>query len=712
MERVTSVRAMDGAARPPRLNRRSVVYFLCGVAAIVVYWFAAAAYGWKAAQDLNIWPAQVALFAPLIIGYALVRVLRLREFGAGLAGLAVLSLAGVLAIALGLGDTAARWIGWLMALVAALLVGRRVLRTDSAGTRPTPSQSRMRTVTPSSPTVTNAPLGSAASPSQDQPASGKADEKGPTSGIKQAVAKFMSGLVAVLLMIKAASLLIQRLPEWQQQTGQTTKQPPSITPAALSALRDEQLYLLYELRYAYQFIMVDAPNGEGVAVAWGRQRYETNRRLQQFRAKGQAPELVALYTDLIAAIDEVTEIWVSAGLLKRGAVTEAESAFSRGTIPAAAGFSVLKQKAARNESAFVVPDDVIRLTEQKLSGYLDRARAAAGEMARRNGWARVETGLANLKADYDVLKRAVQNHDLTALMALAQRGRAERPRDPVAALLYCVMASSTPEASTQQRAAYAEQCYAAAALVPPGRDYDEDRGEILLWAATMMANVAAEEAKDGGSLIAPAQAFPQYATTAVNWFEAAEKLVNWAAADVDGEYRLNRAFALAAAGRPADALRQARSIHSIRKDDPSYAYVMTALLAKNGSHEESLKWLAYLLSACSPDLVTVYRSDPGLVPLRRARPAACEELFQVKYQWHIKWSVLNDDILLTNTSAFPLTNVVFSPTITSGGKVWAPKLKAERIDLGQTFSWPNAISVPGSRFDNSASTLVCDQTDK
>lgn len=52
------------------------------------------------------------------------------------------------------------------------------------------------------------------------------------------------------------------------------------------------------------------------------------------------------------------------------------------------------------------------------------------------------------------------------------------------------------------------------------------------------------------------------------------------------------------------------------------------------------------------------RTDPNLADVRRLRGEALTDLTKVKYTWDIDWGILNDDVMLTNGSAFPITDVV------------------------------------------------------
>lgn len=84
----------------------------------------------------------------------------------------------------------------------------------------------------------------------------------------------------------------------------------------------------------------------------------------------------------------------------------------------------------------------------------------------------------------------------------------------------------------------------------------------------------------------------------------------------------------------------------------------------------------------------------------------------ITFTWNLQFGVLNDDVLLTNTSAVPLTHLSFKLRIEASGQVWEPTLTVDRIDPGATATWQNAVSIPNSHYDGASATLVCDQSPK
>jgi NAD(P)H-dependent FMN reductase len=79
--------------------------------------------------------------------------------------------------------------------------------------------------------------------------------------------------------------------------------------------------------------------------------------------------------------------------------------------------------------------------------------------------------------------------------------------------------------------------------------------------------------------------------------------------------------------------------------------------------------------------------------------------------WGFKWGMLNDDIWVENTSGFTITNVELTVKIVKNGQAWQPfTLKSPGIYPQQTYTWTDAVSVPGSTVDQATTAqLTCDQ---
>jgi len=68
----------------------------------------------------------------------------------------------------------------------------------------------------------------------------------------------------------------------------------------------------------------------------------------------------------------------------------------------------------------------------------------------------------------------------------------------------------------------------------------------------------------------------------------------------------------------------------------------------------------------------------------------------------------NDDIFVTNNSAFTLTNVVLSANI-KGDQDYSRVLKVDSLAPGATKTWENVVSIHGDRVSSKSAALSCDQ---
>ena len=110
------------------------------------------------------------------------------------------------------------------------------------------------------------------------------------------------------------------------------------------------------------------------------------------------------------------------------------------------------------------------------------------------------------------------------------------------------------------------------------------------------------------------------------------------------------------------------------------------------------------------------RNSPDLEHLGKAFGDEWNSLVEVKYEWSVTYGIRNDDITITNKSAFPLTHLTLKPIITnsSGSSYTPPKaLTLERLETGKSHTWVNCISVTGGGDkDTRKAELSCDQSEK
>jgi hypothetical protein len=156
-----------------------------------------------------------------------------------------------------------------------------------------------------------------------------------------------------------------------------------------------------------------------------------------------------------------------------------------------------------------------------------------------------------------------------------------------------------------------------------------------------------------------------------------------------GKYDL--AMCLHYAGLHGEALNESakcRKLHNLS----DVAYNHACLLSVNGDTRLALEWLAHAFRNGNSDVAWA-RQDPDFENLRAKEPKAFAELTKVKWSWRVDFGVINDDVILTNNSAFPLTNIDLQVTFPTGSRRTA-RLTLTYLAPGQSYRWTNAVSVP------------------
>jgi hypothetical protein len=131
-------------------------------------------------------------------------------------------------------------------------------------------------------------------------------------------------------------------------------------------------------------------------------------------------------------------------------------------------------------------------------------------------------------------------------------------------------------------------------------------------------------------------------------------------------------------------------------------------MSRSGDASKSLQWLKRAIALGYSNIAGVKR-DPDLVFLQRETPTEFAGCTQVKFKWQMVYGFFNDDIVLTNDSAFALTNVAFDVRLQQDSQTWTPTLKADGILPGEKYTWRNVVSIPGSRITQSSAVIACDQ---
>jgi len=152
---------------------------------------------------------------------------------------------------------------------------------------------------------------------------------------------------------------------------------------------------------------------------------------------------------------------------------------------------------------------------------------------------------------------------------------------------------------------------------------------------------------------------------------------------------------LGANGNIKDAVKQAIKVKHLRSKTLRYAYNFSCLLSASGDTNNAFSWFSLAVKNLGYSNIATAKTDPDLAAMRRAKRKEFNDLVAVKCGWSFNWGVFNDDIILSNNSAFTITNVVFSVDIAQGSKKWHPVLKVNRIAPGTSYKWVHSHPLAG-----------------
>ncbi len=173
-----------------------------------------------------------------------------------------------------------------------------------------------------------------------------------------------------------------------------------------------------------------------------------------------------------------------------------------------------------------------------------------------------------------------------------------------------------------------------------------------------------------------------------------------------GKYDL--ALALNCAGLHEEALNMANRVRKLTRT-PEYAYNYACLLSLDGQTKLALEWHEFAFKLGDSNVAWA-KQDPELKRVGEDQAEAFARITEVKWEWRINYGIFNDDIVLTNKSVFPLTNITVVPTIMKNGQTFTKSLTVGYLAAGQSYTWEDVFSIPGSSADSATAKLSCNQT--
>lgn len=340
------------------------------------------------------------------------------------------------------------------------------------------------------------------------------------------------------------------------------------------------------------------------------------------------------------------------------------------------------------------------------STQLDQVRADGAVMADvvalKHSWNRSSLGLIRGQKPYG--QEHFERHSKDLLPVLADLVR-QKPLNPILQFHSIILEDYYDGDSTskQKHLEWSAKLIELACLFPSGAVYDQFRQRYIMWAGAMALKAAEEEGK-GKKLGEVSKA----AIAAASCWKTALSIN---VSDSSGELRLGYGHSLALAGNLVEATRVLLEIKEHVASNPDYHYLFVRLLSVNGQQEEALEHLRTAI-AKGFDNISEARESQDLENLRKAHGDEVNSMLAVKFGWSVTYGTFNDDITITNQSAFPLTHLVLSPVISNSNGSFSPKqpLTLEKLEAGKAHTWVNCVSVKGGGDkDTRKAGLQCDQ---
>jgi tetratricopeptide (TPR) repeat protein len=249
-------------------------------------------------------------------------------------------------------------------------------------------------------------------------------------------------------------------------------------------------------------------------------------------------------------------------------------------------------------------------------------------------------------------------------------------------------------------------------MVPAGEAYDPYRIDFLTSAAIRASDAAAE-------------ALPtRYSYSSGQSPNAAEaiRICNTLLAldpeDAGGYARTQLARALSCAGRHDEAARAAGAAIQAQAragwSDPYACYRYAKMLSLSNNTEAAAAWLQAAFQR-GADSVVLARNDADFAALRDQRPDQFRDITAVKIDWKVKYGIVQDDVIITNRSAFALTHVRFQVIFRKNGSdlhTDPDVLEFDRLEPGQSHLFESVVHLSGDSYEGERHGWATDQDEK
>ena len=517
-------------------------------------------------------------------------------------------------------------------------------------------------------------------------------------------------IVRACTSLLVASVVVTQVPAPPQLLAQNDG---ADTPIALttSSQVDERLFLLLALEDTYQRWPNSQTDRQQLAawIAWTRQR--TTRVRAWIRANGIDADVGRLYDDCLSLLDTYEAFLANVGAIEKQtsdqAGRDALAAIWKGYQAGSAAQESAVRRGASEDSAsgernvtFLISGFAEAYTRSMQRDAAQKAAFDAEQRRLTNAWTMTS---ANAEAVADKLTK---KYGWTPGEAGFDGYRAgdwndyfkHRPRDPFVRLRFATtrVKDEKPAAIMQG----ADTCISAAELVPAGKVYDPYRADFLAEAANLalLATSAQSTSYSAGPGIFGARVL-----------RISRTYLAFDPIDASGRGHMFLARALAFSHRFTEAVAAANAARKTWDQDAGFRYRYARLMSLTNQLDAAGNWLAsaYLAGISTVEFV---RADPDLQNFRVGRPERFAELTTPRLTYDVVFGVFNDDIVLTNQSAFDLTNVKAQVFIRKGQRTWSPEVTCDVIKVKGTCKAVNIVSIPGSKYDEARATFTSDQS--
>lgn len=392
------------------------------------------------------------------------------------------------------------------------------------------------------------------------------------------------------------------------------------------------------------------------------------RRLAPAAASDEVSALFAELLDLSARLEEEL---VSQGLLAPGAVAAVEPIatwFDPDLLPRFGGpeamgvmhemaSGILAQRGGSPTAAWIELGTDARKLWQRTGETATEGALAAGRPVEAGGF----RGREGLRKDV-----AAHRDDPFTLVAAAEDLAAASKEETASEAVWCAAWYSR-----------------AAQLVPHEPALERLRRQLHTNAVTLAATGLSERwfEEGHGALVLEDGEPQEQALDALAICDAA------LAFEASPETRYHRTVVLNLAGRHREALVEVYRIQDHILAHPDRTYEAACIATSAGELDTGLGLLRRALEGgCSS--VAWSREDPELEPLRRERREEFAELTTLRWEWRVGRGEQAGQVVLINTSAFPLTEVTLLPVVLSDGQeVWSGELTVPELPPGYEATW-------------------------